>query len=147
VFIVSAALYVVSLIIILYTFVTSAQQKLHLTLGGLRSQADRLYRPRRQANRWAALAQRERRSIVAQKEITVIVKLDFSELENLFDEYVSEKPDDDGTEVYGSYRSQARDQVNDFLAWLKRRPTPRALDDGQAAAQNGQDTLPVTSNA
>ena len=27
------------------------------------------------------------------------------------------------------------------------RPTPRALDDGQAAAQNGQESLPVTSNA
>lgn len=27
------------------------------------------------------------------------------------------------------------------------RPTPRALDDGQAAAQNGQESLPVASNA
>ena len=27
------------------------------------------------------------------------------------------------------------------------RPTPRTLDDGQAAAQSGQETLPVTSNA
>ena len=26
-------------------------------------------------------------------------------------------------------------------------PTPRALDDGQAAVQSGQESLPVTSNA
>jgi hypothetical protein len=65
---------------------------------------------------------------MAQKELTVMVKLDFSELERLFDEYISGKPDDDGGEVYGSYRSQARDQVDDFLAWLKRRRTKLAGD-------------------
>lgn len=64
-----------------------------------------------------------------------MVKLDYSELEKLFDEYVFEKPDDDGTEVYGSYRSQARDQVNDFLAWLKRRPTKRSPDAGDSPRQ------------
>ena len=39
--------------------------------------------------------------------------------------------------------------VSAFNAWRKQnsRPTPRALDDGQAAAQNGQESLPVASNA
>lgn len=37
--------------------------------------------------------------------------------------------------------------VPEFYVTLKSRPTPRALDDGQAAAQSGQDSLPVTSNA
>ena len=38
---------------------------------------------------------------------------------------------------------------NEFwsLVLLESRPTPRTLDDGQAAAQSGQETLPVTSNA
>lgn len=65
---------------------------------------------------------------MAQKELTVIVNLDFSELEKLFDEYVFEKPDDDGGEVYGSYRSRARDQADDFLNWLKNR---RVLDNAK----------------
>lgn len=64
---------------------------------------------------------------MAPKEFNITVNLNFSELEKLFNEYVSEKPDDDGEEVYGSYRSQARDQVDDFLAWLKRRPIKRNL--------------------
>ena len=32
-------------------------------------------------------------------------------------------------------------------ALVETQPTPRALDDGQAAVQNGQESLPVTSNA
>lgn len=54
-------------------------------------------------------------------QIYPINQTEESVLKRLFDEYVSEKPDDDGSEVYGSYRSQARDQTDDFLAWLQRR--------------------------
>ena len=54
-------------------------------------------------------------------ELTIVVKLDFLQLEKIIAEYVSEKPDDDGEEVYASYREQAKDQMEDFLAWLKRR--------------------------
>lgn len=55
--------------------------------------------------------------------IVVDVGFDFSDLERLIDMYVSEKPDDDGEETYGSYRHQARDQMDDFLGWLRWRLT------------------------
>lgn len=51
------------------------------------------------------------------RDVDVFVSM----VSDLADLYVSEKPDDDGEEVYGSYRSQSRDAMDDFLAWLKRR--------------------------
>jgi len=48
---------------------------------------------------------------MAKRDLTVVVKP--ADLVALLERYVAEQPD----EVYGSYRS---DQVDDFLAWLKR---------------------------
>ena len=42
-------------------------------------------------------------------------------------------------------REQQRE--NEYREYQRSRPTQRALDDGRAAAQNGQESLPVASNA
>ena len=62
--------------------------------------------------------------------ITIDVILNFNQLEKLFQKYLVEVSDDDGTEIFVSYRENAKDQLDLFLDWLKKNHhhlTPSAL--------------------
>jgi|GEM_PF-5223273 len=58
---------------------------------------------------------------MAPNSLIVTVKIDFSQLEKLFEEYISSLPSDNGEELYLSYRDHASEQVNKFMKWLKDR--------------------------
>lgn len=50
----------------------------------------------------------------------VTLEFDYSDMERLIDMYVSEQSEMYG-KMYGSYRCMARDQMDDFLMWLRNR--------------------------
>jgi hypothetical protein len=59
---------------------------------------------------------------MAPNNLTINVRIDFSQLEKLFEEYISSLSSADGEELYLSYQEHASEQINKFMKWLKDRP-------------------------
>jgi len=58
---------------------------------------------------------------MANNNLTITIKIDGSIFEKLFKEYLLTLADDDGDEIYDSYRGHAESVFEDFQKWLKER--------------------------
>lgn len=80
---------------------------------------------------------------MASNQVTIVVTLDFSQLEMLLAAYVAAQPDDDGEDMCLSYRSFAQIEADKFLAWLKARSTSAVSNSSTPSnSQESSDKAP-----